>query len=641
MKYRKDIQGLRGFAVLAVLADHFAPDIRQTSGGFIGVDIFFVISGFLITSLVLGELKDNNFTLSKFWVRRIRRIFPTLIAMLTVSLILLWAISGEYGKYELLKNLSKATTFSSNIGYTATQDYFTGQSQNPLLHLWSLAIEEQFYLLWPLICLLFFKFKRGLTIYFSYLITLLSFIANLIAVYFFENKSFAFYNTFTRIWELMLGAILAQHLMVAKSANISKPAKFKQMLSLSGSILIGASLCIITQDSAFPGYLAVLPTAGTVAIIAAGPNNFINRYILENSLLIWFGGISYALYLWHFPMLFMMRIVHPGSTNFPLLILIFLLSVLLAFICTKIIETPFRRGGRHRLATRSLILSMLVLLLFATTTQAIAINKSDPNFILNRYIARNWGNQSDLDCLRLRKEITVRTLKRQGCFDIPIDGNESVFLVGDSHSGALRSGLEPFLKSRGIDLRGVSTGWCGWYEIDPFDDDRICANITKEFLSAIAISKPKVLIIDGYWASMARHMDVEATLAKYIQLVQSIGVKKIIIVGQVPTYELGLPKKLQLEYLDKSLVLPELIPRDQVANDPKGTQEQMKSFAFPSNVFFRSIDEILCKNDMCRVAVGPNLATDLVVWDYGHLTESGASFLVEILFNDIENLLNS
>ena len=639
MNYRADIQGLRGFAVLAVLADHFAPDIRQTSGGFVGVDIFFVISGFLITSLIQRDLKNQEFSLSKFWVRRIKRIFPSLLMMLIVSSILLWGLSTEYGKGELLKNLIKATTFSSNIGYTVTQDYFAGQSQNPLLHLWSLAIEEQFYLVWPLICMLLFKLKRGTTLYFSYLIVFLSFTANLMTVYYFENKSFAFYNTFTRIWELMLGAILAQHLL-NQDQQIQKKVRLNHVLAFGGTLLVAASLCIITQDSAFPGYLALMPTVGTVAIIAAGPNNLISRYLFGNRLFIWFGGISYSLYLWHFPMLFIMRLLQPESTDLQLLILIFVLSVLLAFMSTNFIETPFRRAVNRRLAVRSLLLSMLILLVFASATQTNAINKSDPDYILDKYSARGWGNQSDLDCVRLRKEITVRTLKRQECFGSKVDGRETVFLVGDSHSGSLRSGLKPYLKSKGIALRGVSTGWCGWYEIEPLDDDRICASITQEFLSAISITKPKLLIIDGYWAKMAREVDIGSTLIKYVQLVQLLGVEKVVVVGQIPTYEMGLPKTLQVDYLDKSSEIPDFIPRDQVVNDPEGIEELMKSIDFPPNVYFRSLDEILCKNNTCRTTVGTNLATDLIVWDNGHVTESGALFLSKIIFKDIEKLIS-
>ena len=179
------------------------------------------------------------------------------------------------------------------------------------------------------------------------------------------------------------------------------------------------------------------------------------------------------------------------------------------------------------------------------------------------------------------------------------------------------------------------------YEIEPLDDDRICASITQEFLSAISITKPKLLIIDGYWAKMAREVDIESTLIKYVQLVQSLGVEKVVIVGQIPTYEMGLPKTLQVDYLDKSSEIPNFIPRGKVVNDLEGIDELMRSIDFPSNVYVRSLDEILCKNNTCRTTVGPNLATDLIVWDYGHVTESGALFLSKIIFKDIKDLISN
>ena len=638
MKFRSDIQGLRGFAVLAVLADHFAPDVRQTSGGFVGVDIFFVISGFLITSIIFRELDNNEFTLKKFWTRRIKRIFPSLVVMLAITTLLMWTVSSEYIKYELLRNLAKAATFTSNLGYSQNQDYFGGQTQNPLLHLWSLAIEEQFYLLWPLTCLFFYKTNKKLTIYFSYLITSISFFTNLVVVFYFETKSFAFYNTFTRIWELMLGALLAQHLLRNGDSKNRKPSATHQVVSLFGLLLIGSSLIITTQDSAFPGHLALLPTLGAVAIIFAGPQNLVNRCFFGNRVLTWFGGISYALYLWHYPLLFLMRTINPGRTNFLLLSFTFLISVLAAHASTKFVESPIRRVTFHRSAFIALSASMPVLLIFAVISQN-TINKNDPSFVLDKYSALGLENQSDLDCLRFRKEITVRTLKRQGCFNAPNDGKNFVFLVGDSHSGSLRAGLEPYLASKGISLFGVSTGWCGWYQVNPLTDDRICAEITREFLTSISRSKPEILIIDGYWANMARGIDVEKALIKYIALVQSLGVKTVLVIGQVPTYEEGLPQHLQDLYVIKGLPIPELTPRAQVTNDPKGTQEHMRNFAYPPNVYYRSIDDLLCIKDSCRITIGPNLATDLIVWDYGHLTKAGASFVSRILFADIEQLL--
>ena len=420
MKFRSDIQGLRGLAVLAVLADHFAPDIRQTSGGFVGVDIFFVISGFLITSIITRELENNEFTLRKFWERRIRRIFPSLVSMLAISTVFIWVISSEYVKYEFLKNVAKAATFTSNFGYSQTQDYFEGQEHNALLHLWSLAIEEQFYLVWPIICLFFHKFNKNLTIYVSYSIAIVSFLANLVLVYYFESKSIAFYNTFSRVWELMIGAILAQHFQKKRYSEKSKPIWGNQLIALLGLVMIGVSLAITTEASAFPGRIALLPTLGTAAIVFAGSENFINKRLLSNRLMIWIGGISYALYLWHYPLLFLMRTISPSRTNFGLLLITFLLSILAAYLSTRFVERPLRGASVHRSSLKTLVLAMSAVFTFSILNLRMSIDQSDSNFVLDRYEALGWGNQSDLDCLRLRKEITVRTLRRQGCFDAPI-----------------------------------------------------------------------------------------------------------------------------------------------------------------------------------------------------------------------------
>ena len=177
-------------------------------------------------------------------------------------------------------------------------------------------------------------------------------------------------------------------------------------------------------------------------------------------------------------------------------------AITFAYLSTKFVESPFRKGSLRELPIRSLLVPMSALLVIALANQKFTIDKEDSSFILDRYSALGWGNQSDLDCLRLRKEITVRTLKRQGCFDPPTSHEKFVVLVGDSHSGSLRSGLQPYLESKKIALKGVSTGWCGWYEINPIDDDKICQDITQEFLEFISRTKPKVLIIDGYWAKM-------------------------------------------------------------------------------------------------------------------------------------------
>lgn len=634
MDFRRDIQGLRGIAVLAVLADHFAPDIRQTAGGFVGVDIFFVISGFLISTLIISELDQNLFTIKNFYIRRVRRIFPSLLTMLLGASAFIWLTSSEFVRYELLTNLLKAATFTSNIGFSSTQDYFAGQTTNPLLHLWSLAVEEQFYLFLPLFFVFFYnsKNKRKL-LKLTYLLFCLSFVANLIVVYYFENKSFAFYNSPTRFWELLIGSLLAQHKLLNSKKYWKNFESVQALSSYFGIFLIIVSFFIINEESAFPGYLALLPCIGTLLLINCDPGHLLNRYLLGNSVLVWFGSISYALYLWHFPLLFVMRTLNPLRTNFTLLIVTLIVSILFAFLSTRFIESTFRKSLFY--PTRFLALLMAAVLILSFLGRATLIDYKDVNFILDRYTNKGWGNQSNLKCLRFRKEITVRTLKRQGCFNLPNSGEQSVYLIGDSHSGALRSGLKPFLQTRGIELRGISTGWCDWYSVGRISKDKICDEIYDAQIEHFRLAKPEILIIDAYWAKLARQEDLEKVLTSYISFVQSLGVSRVIVIGQVPTYDKGLPHTIQNLYTNRGLPIPLETERTPVENDPLGIDERMKIINYPQGASFVSIDDVLCKFNKCRTLVGSNLATDLIVWDYGHLTKSGAYYLSEKLFNDL------
>ena len=308
MDHRKDIDGLRGIAVLAVVVNHAAPDIPLFESGFIGVDIFFVLSGFLITSIISTELANDKFSFIRFWSRRIRRILPSLIFVLAVSGVVFSIVLSPYLRRELLKNLIRASTFTSNYSSIDEADYFGAQVLNPLLHLWSLAIEEQFYLFWPLVCFAAYKYRGINSIKLVSLIILVtSFCANLMTIYYYEDIPAAFYDPHTRVWELMAGAAIG--LFVAPSGlNLATRKVFiRPSTSFVGLAFIVSGFVFIRESSYFPGYWALLPVLGTGLIIIAGPNQKINNLLLSNSIIVWFGKISYSLYLWHFPALFLLH----------------------------------------------------------------------------------------------------------------------------------------------------------------------------------------------------------------------------------------------------------------------------------------------------------------------------------------------
>ena len=640
MKYRKDIDGLRGIAVLAVVINHAAPDIPIFESGFIGVDMFFVISGYLITTIIINDLDDNRFSFKSFWARRIRRILPTLILMLSVMVPLFYSLFGPYLQRDLLRNTVHASTFTSNFSSNGEADYFGAQLLNPLLHLWSLAIEEQFYLFWPIICFLAFKIAgRKVVKIVSVLLLLSSFVINLFTIYYLEDLPVTFYFPHTRVWELMAGAILAQFAVTRKVNQQPSQQRIRQISSMGGILLLVIGFLTIRENTYFPGYWALLPVIGTVGLIFGGSNTKLNNQILSNPIIGWFGTISYALYLWHFPLLFLLRQLRPGPTNKPLTIFVVVLSIIIAWLTTKLLEIPIRFGTLRRIPSRIYLMSLVTI---GTTVFSSLILISEPNtdlFILEKIEAEGRSNQNR-DCLRYRKEISVRTFIRQNCFESYMDSRPIVFLVGDSHSASLRLGLKPFLDSKKINLIGSTVGACMFRNFI-VGQVKFCRDINNKILQEIEHLQPDLVVIDFYWAELARSGSFEEYLLDYIAELNNLGVKNIVVVGQIPTWgnDLGLPRYLINNFASLNLEIPNRLQRLRVDNDPPGTMEYMRFFKYPPGVTFISMDDLLCNEKGCLTMVGPKLETDLIVWDYGHLTPSGALFVSKILFADIEKLL--
>jgi peptidoglycan/LPS O-acetylase OafA/YrhL len=300
-KYRPDIDGLRAIAVGSVLVYHAFPTALM--GGFIGVDIFFVISGFLITTIILQSLAAGDFSYRDFYARRIRRIFPALLVVLFATLCAGWylLLSDEFA--ELGKQTVGGAAFVANFVFWGESGYFdTAAETKPLLHLWSLGIEEQFYIFWPL--LLGLAWRKGWPIVRVVLaVAAVSLLVNVTTVH--PLPAASFYSPASRFWELMVGGILA-----CMRLKPPAPSAWRSHLqSVLGVGLIVLGLVMIRSNKAFPGWWALLPTLGAVSCIAAGPNGVLNKYLLSNRVMVWIGLISYPLYLWHWPLLAFVRIV--------------------------------------------------------------------------------------------------------------------------------------------------------------------------------------------------------------------------------------------------------------------------------------------------------------------------------------------
>ena len=430
--YRPDIDGLRAVAVIAVVIYHAFP--RMLGGGFVGVDVFFVISGFLISGIVLNGLSGGTFTFAEFYRRRIRRIFPALTIVLIALLALGWFVMLPDEYRQLGKHAAASAGFVSNIVLWKEAGYFdTVSTRKPLLHLWSLGIEEQFYFAWPLCLVLLHKRVRsllpGVTI-----LAVLSFALNIALM---RNPGTSFYLPFTRFWELLLGCILT---LTGSSSGCSgirlsrhsdgSPA-LRNAFAAAGASLMLAALLILADERRFPGWWALLPTFGAASLILAGPRAWINDKVLSAPSLVFVGLISYPLYLWHWPLLSFARILGVDSTGAKLALIG--LSAILSWVTWKYVEMNVRRRRLRKdiaiLAAGLALTGMLGAAMFAT--QGIAGR---------RHAVAASAALADIN----RKFHPTVCSVRPRTFDIcsqSIPGKPQALVFGDSHADMLLAGL--------------------------------------------------------------------------------------------------------------------------------------------------------------------------------------------------------
>lgn len=336
-EYRPDIDGLRAVAVIAVVLFHVSPSHLQ--GGFVGVDVFFVISGFLISRIVLNGLCNGSFTYGGFYARRIKRLFPALTVVLAASIAIGWAVALPVEFAALGKHVLASAAFAANFVFWSESGYFdTGAGSKPLLHLWSLGVEEQYYLFWPLILVVLHRSQH--TMRWIAALTAASFGLNVFLTGY--SASAAFYLPFTRFWELLIGAALACHI-AADGIRQWRPAVRSASSILGFGMILTA---VVFTAGAFPGWWALLPAVGTGMLIAAGPDAFVNRSLLSRRSAVATGLISYPLYLWHWPLLTFGRFL--GWRSHAAGIALVILAVLLSWITYRWIEAPLRFGHPAR-----------------------------------------------------------------------------------------------------------------------------------------------------------------------------------------------------------------------------------------------------------------------------------------------------
>lgn len=458
--YRPDIDGLRALAIVSVVIFHAFP--AEFAGGFIGVDVFFVISGFLITRILLKHCQAGTFTFTDFYARRIRRIFPALIVVLAACLVMGWFALLAHEYRQLGKHVAAAAGFVSNLALLGEAGYFDNASETkPLLHLWSLGIEEQFYLLWPV--LIWWVWKKGLNqLAVMGLVVVVSFAWNIWLVK--TDQAAAFYLPQTRVWELAVGGLLACVELHRKPRFLhgrSNPwnESVPHGLSLLGAGLLLYGFVTIDKADAFPGWQAWIPVLGVALVLRAGGGAWLNRTVLARPAMVWVGLISFPLYLWHWPLLSLARIIEGQTPSLLVRLGAVLLAVSLAWATYALLEKRIARPTRAKAKTIAL-LTVLFLLGAAgywvyqgagLPGRAVLANLPPPIQKLEEDEASQRSS-----CMA---QYGMQAEKMRYCRLSIGAAPPSVALVGDSHAAALFSGLSEVLKHKNNEGLLMMGGW--------------------------------------------------------------------------------------------------------------------------------------------------------------------------------------
>jgi peptidoglycan/LPS O-acetylase OafA/YrhL len=646
-------------------------------GGFIGVDIFFIISGFLISSIIFENLEHDTFSFVEFYSRRIKRIFPALLLVLIACYTFGWflLLADEYK--QLGKHIAGGAGFVSNFMFWKESGYFDNAAETkPLLHLWSLGIEEQFYIIWPL--LLWFVWKQRLNfLTIPLAVVIISFVLNIDSVH--SDTVAAFYSPQTRFWELSLGSVLAYFTLYKQNIFSEATQKLDRWLgrsivyaqnrltlrnaqSLLGATFITIGIVVITKEKNFPGWWALLPTVGAVLIISAGMEAWLNRTVLSNHVLVWFGLISFPLYLWHWSLLSFARIMDGEKPSQGVRIAAVLISIVLAWLTYLLVEKPMRFGAHSKMKVITLFILMIVVGYTGYSCyQQDGLSFRHPTIVANQADNLNQTPLTNESCIKNHPYAK----KLDFCFESEKKYEKTIFLIGDSHMGALLSGfIEKFKKNDlGYNILAIGQSGCQPFinteSITEKNVDYICQKFNTLAIEEAAVNQniDWVIIVGRHaarysqsgfgnaeksvisWTYRYKDNNITSTSAsevfslglKNTLKLFNEGNKNIVFVHEVP--ELGFSPRNCLKkrglFQQKSC----FIDKDTVNQRQKPYRESVKEILkeLPTVNIYDPMD-LFCDESNCRVFSKTN---SLMYLDDNHINKIGA----EIMADEISKII--
>jgi peptidoglycan/LPS O-acetylase OafA/YrhL len=605
--YRADVDGMRAIAVLAVVFYHLG--IERLSGGYVGVDVFFVISGYLIGGIVYDEMSKDAFSFTQFYLRRARRILPALAVMLAGVTVAAFLILVPVQLVEYGRSVIATVLFVSNLHFYETSSYFGGDAHSqPLLHTWSLAVEEQYYLILPIIMLALRPFGRRVLMAGIGVLAMLSLAASVIVLSI--EPAAAFYLLPTRLWELLLGLLVARTRLPFLDVRLAR-----ELLAAAGLLLIVGAVLLYDRGTPFPGLAAVPPSLGTAILLAVGAqgSSHVGK-LLSHPVAVFFGLISYSLYLWHWPVIVLLKQGIPtDALHARLMIAAFALSTLLAWLSWRFVEQPWRRGAIRPAAIWSGAAASGVTL-GATGLMMVAWNGFPARFSPAATQAATILNASQTNDFRsgtcfISSSDTFADFNRDTCLKQD-PARVEVLLIGDSHAAHLWSGLQKQFPQVAI-LQATASGCKG--VIDRAGDDAArCAELMDyAFTDYLAKHRVDWVLLSSDWQreDLPR---VKATLGWLTKR----GVK-VVLAGPIVQYRAPLPLAIALaeERNDATLV-------DRMrASDGEELDALFRRLAARYGVVYFSPYDVLCHRQSCRVTDHAKMP---IQFDDGHLTATGS-----------------
>ena len=594
MKYRSEIDGLRALAVMPVILFHAGFD--WFSGGFVGVDVFFVISGYLITTILIEDIENERFSILKFYERRARRILPALFFIVSITYLVSWQFLNPFDLKEVAQSIFAVSIFSSNIYFYFKTGYFdTSAELKPLLHTWSLAVEEQYYLLFPIFLILAWRFGRSRVFW---MIFVMSVISLLLSEWGWRNQPNAnFYLPHTRVWELFAGSLAA---FIVKKRGLQN----NNVLALIGLAAIVFSVFFYDESTPFPSVYALVPVLGAVLIILFANENTLVAKFLSVKVLVGLGLISYSLYLWHQPVFALTRQYLVADFSQSLGIFLIVGTIFVSYLTWRFIENPVRRfKSKNVNSEKILFLSASVLLLFGAIGLMgnFAGGYPDRNSDLQR-LAQNYGlsahcSGADISDIKCKSKV-----------------NPEIVLWGDSHAMHLGKALNKAFPNMGLHQLTLSS--CPpvpGYQQAKRKALVTCENYNSqvfEYLTRDLSPQVKIVVLSS--SKSIANPELKKSVRRAVTKMQEKGLT-VILVSSTPRFEgseqcITLALRGEGDIGDCSFLLSEA--------SNLGDFKSLEELANSLDIQFINLTNFMCFEDLCKMEMNEKL----VLRDVGHLT---------------------